>query len=173
AELGPAWDSRLILLADLRFLDGSAAVRASSGQGSLQNLIDLLGRGTQAVAMATVGGTPLAAWRLGLGLGWSLGERCGLAFALPTDLFQLGAGLLQLLLQPFVVAAKLVVLLTQAVVVLTQLPQLGAQFLQLLQNGDGHRHRVADLDRRHRCLAGKHPLRRLLCESLAQTARGR
>src|SRR5262249_26956352 len=67
ADMGPTWDFRLILLADLRFLDGSAAVRASSGQGSLQNLIDLLGRGTQAVAIATVGGTPLPAWRLGPG----------------------------------------------------------------------------------------------------------
>jgi hypothetical protein len=42
---------------------------------------------------------------------------------------------------------------------------------QLLQDAEGHRHRVADLDRRQRCLATIGPPRLLPCDSLAQTAR--
>src|SRR5262249_45116004 len=67
------------------------------------------------------------------------------------------------------------VVLAKLGVVLTELRELGAEFLQLLQDGEGHRHRLTDFDRRHRChgclvTAG---LPRLLpCESRGGRARG-
>src|SRR5262249_13312542 len=53
-----------------------------------------------------------------------------------------------------------------------ELLELGAQLLQLLQHGQRHRDRVADLDRRHRRLARTSPPLLLLCQPLAFSARG-
>src|SRR5262245_33448089 len=69
---------------------------------------------------------------LGLRLGRPLGKRGGLTLGRTARLLQLG-------LEAFVV-------LTKAFVVPAELSDLGAEFLQVLEEADRHRHRLADLD---------------------------
>ena len=91
------------------------------------------------MAVAAVGLAGLAAGLLGLWLGGPLGERCRLAFGLALRLVEVGAGLIEFALEAFV-------LLEKAFVLLAELLDLGAELLQLLEDGEGHGHRVEHLD---------------------------
>src|SRR5262249_37903157 len=88
ADEGASWDLGLILGLDLRFHHGAATVRASLGQGSLEDLIDRLGPGGKrwpwadpALRPGRLGcglGGPLekgAAWRLAWRRAWSRSAR--------------------------------------------------------------------------------------------------
>ena len=118
------------------------------------------------MAVAAVGLAGFAAGPLGLGLGWSLGERRGLAFGLALRLVETGAGLAEF-------AAEALVLPAEALVLLAELLDEGAELLQLLQDGDGHGHRVEYLDGCHRCLVTANLPRPLICKSPAKKATGR
>jgi hypothetical protein len=75
----PAWNFNLVLLVDMRFGQGTAAVGTGIWQRRLVGLIDVFRRlamGLDAVIFAG-----LAAGLLGFGLRGSLGKRRGLAFA--------------------------------------------------------------------------------------------
>jgi hypothetical protein len=63
---GAAWDLGLKLGGDLGLVDLCTAMRASVGKGSIENFIDLFGRGRRAVAVATVGDAGLASGRFWL-----------------------------------------------------------------------------------------------------------
>jgi hypothetical protein len=64
-------------------------------------------------------------------------------------LVEAGAGLFEFALEAFV-------LLAQALILPAELLDLGAELLQLLQDTQGHGHRVEHLDGRHRCLDWLH-----------------
>src|SRR5262249_41162062 len=157
AEERLAWQFGLIPPTNLRLPDGTATARISIGEGGLEDFIDVLGPGRQAVSVEAMGGAPLAPACLGLGLGRSLGEGGSLAFAL-------AAGFVQ-------IATRLLVFALEALFVLPQLRQLGADVAQLLEDGERHGHLVADHDRRHCCLGTTYPPRLLFCDPRAQTAR--
>ena len=115
ADDGPARDVGLELGVEVGLLDGAAAVGAGVGQGSVVAFVYLLRGRWWAVAMATVLGAGLAAGLLGVGLGRSLGEGSGLAFA--------GAeGVLELLAEFVAGTLELLQLLAQLLV-------LGQEFL--------------------------------------------
>src|SRR5829696_5558664 len=97
------------------------------------------------MGVAAVGGTGLASGRFGLWLGRALGEGSGLAFGGPARLFEFG-------LEALVLLAEAVVLLGEAFDLGAELAEQGAKFSQLLQDGDGYGHRLADLDFCHRGL---------------------
>ena len=97
------------------------------------------------MTVPSMGRTGFAPGPLGLGLGRSLGEGCGLPSGPALGLVEVGPGLVEL-------AAKAFVLLTEAFVLLAELLDLSAELLQLLQDTEGHGHRVEHLDGRHRCL---------------------
>jgi hypothetical protein len=139
ADQGAAWDFGLVLNGDVRFMDLCAAVWASVRQGRVEDFIDLIGRRRGAVGVATVGGARLASGFPGLWLGRPLGEGSGLAFGSPARLGEFGFEALVLLAEAFVV-------LGEALYFLAELVELAAEFLQLLKNGDGHGHRITDLD---------------------------
>jgi hypothetical protein len=92
-----------------------------------------------------MGRTGFAPGPLGLGLGRSLGERCGLPSGLALNLVEVGPGLVEL-------ASEAFVLLAEVFVLLAELLDLGAELPQLLQDTEGHGHRVEHLDGRHRGL---------------------
>jgi len=149
ADQGTSRDLRLILGGNLGFAEGATALRARLRQGCLKDFIDRCGAGRQAVTVAPVGLASFAAGRLGLWLGRSLGEGCGLAFGLALRLVEAGAGLIEF-------ASEAFILLAQAFVLLSELLDLSAELLQLLQDTEGHGHRVEHLDGRHRCLGWLH-----------------
>jgi hypothetical protein len=142
ADQGTSRDLRLILGGNLGFAEGATALRARLRQGCLKDFIDRCGAGRQAVTVAPVGLASFAAGRLGLWLGRSLGEGRGLAFGLALRLVEAGAGLFEFASEAFVLLAELL--------------DLGAELLQLLQDTEGHGHRVEHLDGRHRCLGWLH-----------------
>ena len=78
---GLARDLDLVLLGDVGFVEGAAAVGADSGQGRLVDLVDLLGAGRLAVGLGAVVLAGLAAGLLGLVGGLAPGEGRGLALA--------------------------------------------------------------------------------------------
>jgi hypothetical protein len=74
-----SWDLNLILLIDVGFVELAAAVGASIGQECLVNLVDSLRwQSMRPGAVVLAGLTPRL---LGVGLGWSFGERGGLTLA--------------------------------------------------------------------------------------------
>jgi|SRR6516164_7375612 hypothetical protein len=83
-----AGDLDLVLVIDVGFVDPAAAVGASVRQGRFVNFVDLFGWGREAMGLAAVVGAGLATRLLGFGLRWSLGKKCGLAFAGPLLLFE-------------------------------------------------------------------------------------
>ena len=83
------------------------------------------------MAAAAVGFSGFAAGPLGLRLGRSHGERRGLALRL----VETGTGRVEF-------AAEAPVLPAEALVLLAELLDQGAELLQLLQNGEGHGYRV-------------------------------
>ena len=115
ADQGTSRDLRLILCGDPCFAEGATALRALLRQGCLKDFIDRCGAGGQAVTVAPVGLASFAAGRLGLWLGRSLGEGCGLAFGLALRLVEAGAGL-ALLLAPGTMATLLLGAGTDSVV---------------------------------------------------------
>src|SRR5262249_46776791 len=146
---------------------------AGVGQGRVEDLVDLVGAGGLAMAVAAVGGARLASGAAGLLLGGPLGEGGGLAFGLSFGLVGLGAGLGEVPLGALVVAAEAVVVQAELVVVAAELVELGADLLQLLQDAEGYGHRLEHLDRRrHRRLATADPARQLLWETRTRPARG-
>ena len=108
-------------------------------QGRLVDLVDLFGARRLAVGLGAVLPARLAAGSLGLGLGRPLGEGRGLALVLAAGLVEFGP--------------EALVLGLEAVVFGTEHLHRGAEFLQLLQDREGHRHRVYYLDLRHNRLA--------------------
>ena len=114
-----------------------------------------------AVSLAGFPAGPLGPW-----LGRSLGERRGLAFGLALRQVETGAGLVEF-------AAEALILLAESLVLPTESLDQGAEFLQLLQDGEGHGHRVEYLDGRHGCLVPADLPRPLICKSPAKKARGR
>jgi hypothetical protein len=88
---GLAWDLNLVLLGDVGFVEGAAAVRANVGQGRLVNLVDLFGAGRLTVGLGAVVFAGLAPRLLGLVGGLALGERGGLALASTSRLVKLAA----------------------------------------------------------------------------------
>src|SRR5262245_12413759 len=158
ADERPAGDFGLVLRGNLSLLNLAAAVRTSAGKWGIEDLIALAGLRWLAVAVATVRRAALATGRLGLELGRPLGEGSGLTLGLAVGLVDLGPRFGKLALQTLVVS-------TQPFVLLPKLSEFRADLLQLLKNGEGHGHRVAHLDRRHRCLGTIDPPRPLLCES--------
>jgi hypothetical protein len=179
---GSSGDFGLILLVNGGVLNGIAAARASVGKGSLEDDVDGLRRGGQAVAMATVGGAGFAAGFFRLWFGRPFGERRGLAFGLPIGLVEVRTKLAQFALEPFVilpqslvVLPQLFVVLPQPLVVLEEMLDEGAEVVQFRQNGDRHGNRVAHLDgchRSHHSLVTTGPPCLLLWESLAHSSRG-
>jgi hypothetical protein len=121
---GSSGDFGLVLLVNGSLLDGIATARAGVGKGSLEDDIDRLRRGGQAVAMATVGRAGFAAGFFRLRFGRPFGERSGLAFGLPIGLVEVRTKLSQFVPEPFVI-------LTQSLVVLEQTFDEGAKVLQL------------------------------------------
>lgn len=79
------------------------------------DLIDVAGGGRGAVAVAAVGVAGLAPGASGLGVGWPLGERGGLALGLAARLLELLAGLAELALEALGVEAEAFVLQAQLV----------------------------------------------------------
>jgi hypothetical protein len=96
-----------------------------------------------------VGRTGFASGLLGLWLGRPLGEGCSLTFGLALRLVEAGPGLVEFALEASV-------LLAQAFILPAELLDLGAEFLQFLQDTEGHGHRVEHLDGRHRSLGRLH-----------------
>jgi hypothetical protein len=78
---GLAGDLDLVLLSDVGFVEGSAAVGAAVRQRCLVDLIDLPGAGRLAMGLGAVVWAGLAAGLLGLAGGLALGEGGGLALA--------------------------------------------------------------------------------------------
>jgi hypothetical protein len=78
----------LVLLGDLGWGDGAAALGACVGQRGFEDLVDLLRRGRLTMGVGAVLVAGLAA---GVGLGRPFAERGGLAFACPAGLLQVGA----------------------------------------------------------------------------------
>jgi hypothetical protein len=74
-------DLNLELLGNVGLVQGTAAARASVGQGRLVDLVDLLGAGRWAVGLGAVVLAGLAAELLGLVGGLAFGEGSGLALA--------------------------------------------------------------------------------------------
>ena len=91
------------------------------------------------MAVLAVGGAGLTAGLLGLRLGRPLGEGGGLTFGLPARLVEFGACLGQFALEAFVIQTK-------AFGFLAKLFELGAQVVEVRQEGGGHGHRIADFD---------------------------
>jgi hypothetical protein len=83
---GRARDLDLVLVIDVGLVYGAAAARAGGRQGGLVDFVDL--GGGQAMGLGAVVGAGLAAGLLRVGLGRSLGERCGLALAGTLLLFE-------------------------------------------------------------------------------------
>ncbi len=83
-----ARDFGLVLLDDVGFRDGAAAVGTGLGQRSLVALVDLLGRRRRAMAVWAVVVAGLASGCFGLFLGRAFREGSGLAFASPLALFE-------------------------------------------------------------------------------------
>jgi hypothetical protein len=83
-----AWDFGLILLDDVAFRDGTAAVGTGGGQGCLVAFIDLVGKRGRSMAVLAVVVAGFATGCFGLLLGWTFGERRRLPFAGPLDLFE-------------------------------------------------------------------------------------
>jgi len=81
AHDGPTRDVGLELLGDAGFDQASLAVRAGVRQRRFVAFVDLFGRRFGAMTVATVGVAALASGGLGLGLGWTFAEGCGLSFA--------------------------------------------------------------------------------------------
>src|SRR5437867_1121040 len=81
---GLAWDLDLILLLNVGFLDGTAAIRTALRQGSLIGFVDLLGRRRRPMPLVAVVIPGLAAGLLGLFLERAFGEGGSLALAGPT-----------------------------------------------------------------------------------------
>ena len=88
---GLARDFDLELLGDVGLVEGAAAVGAGVGQGRLVDLVDLFGAGRLAVRLGAVVLAGLATGLLGLGAGFTLGERGGLSLAGPEGLVELAA----------------------------------------------------------------------------------
>jgi hypothetical protein len=122
ADQGTSRDFRLILGGDLGFPDGATALRARLRQGCLKDLIDRCGAGGQPVAVPPMGLAGFASGRLGLWLGRSLGEGCGLTFGPALRLVEAGAGLFEFALEALVLLAK-------ALVLPAELLDLGAELL--------------------------------------------
>ena len=100
------------------------------------------------MAVATVSSPTLAPGLFGLGFGRPFGEGGGLAFGLAAYMIEFCLGLSQFPLEAFVVQTQPLVLSAKAV-------ELSAQVVQVRQQGDGHGHRLTDLDGRryrHGCL---------------------
>jgi hypothetical protein len=142
---GSARDFGLVLLADRSFLNGAATMRASVGKGRLMDFVDSSRGWGQAVAMPAVGGPGLTARSLGLGLGWPLGEGCGLAFACTLGLLQLGQRLLQLSTGLLQFALQALVLPAQTVVLALEGGDPRAKVIQFAKNRNRDRHRVTNL----------------------------
>ena len=83
-----AWDLGLELGGDARFGDGTAAVRASFGQGRFEDFVDLFGRWRRSMAVATMVAAGLATGAFGVGLGRSFAEGRRLTLAGAALLFE-------------------------------------------------------------------------------------
>jgi hypothetical protein len=75
-----ARDLDLVLLLDVGFLDGAAAVGTDVGERRLMDFVDLRWRRWQSMALVAVVVAGLAAGLFGLGLGWPLAKGSSLAF---------------------------------------------------------------------------------------------
>jgi hypothetical protein len=83
-ELAMDWSAGnfdLILLLNVDFVNGSAAVRTGLGQGSLMGFVDLLRRRWLTMGLYAVVVARFAARLFGLALGLAFGERGGLTLA--------------------------------------------------------------------------------------------
>jgi hypothetical protein len=96
---GFARDLNLKLLSDVGLVQAAATRRAGIRQGRLVDLVDLFWRRWSAVSLRAVLRAGLAAWRLGIWLGRSLGERTGLTPAGTPGVLELLAERLELRLQ--------------------------------------------------------------------------
>ena len=88
---GLAGDVGLELGGDFGLDDGAAAAGAGVGEWGLEDLVDAVGGGRRSVAVGAVGLAGLSSGSLGVGLGWSLAERCGLAFGGASGCVEFGA----------------------------------------------------------------------------------
>jgi hypothetical protein len=139
ANQGTTRDFGLILGGNLCLPNRVATARASVGKGSVEDFIDLGGGRSRAVCVATVSSAGFASGFLGQWLGRTLGEGSGLAFGRSASLVELGTRLGEFTLEAFVVQTKTIVLLAEVF-------ELGAQVVEVRQQGGGHRHRITDLD---------------------------
>jgi len=105
ADDRPPWDFRLVLGNDVRFVQHAATAGAGVGQGSFQNLVNLVGSRRQAMSVSSVLCARLAARSAWLTCRRSFGERSGLTFASSEGRLQLAAefiaGSLELGASPF------------------------------------------------------------------------
>jgi hypothetical protein len=86
---GPAGNVGLVLVVDVGLVEGATTAGADVGQRGFVGLVDAFGCGGLAMTVGAMLVAGLASGGLGLGLGWSFGERRRLAFAGTDGSFEL------------------------------------------------------------------------------------